>query len=511
MRANQVKMGAILSYLQLGLFVLVSLVYTPLLINILGENEYGLYQTVSSTIAMLSILNLGFSSAYVRFYAKYKAEDKNEAIEKLNGLFLIVFLVIGIIAFLCGMFLTLKLNAIFNEGLTQAEYSTARVLMILLTVNLATSFPMSVFSIIIVSHERFVFLKLVDVLATVVGPLFTLALLRIGFRTVAMCVVSISVSFIVSSIYMFYTLVVMKERFSFRNPEKDVFKSLFSYTFFIALNLIVDQINWNIDKIVIGRFKGTAEVTIYSLGYTIYSMYMKVSLAVSGVFTPRIHRIINETKENRERQKAELTSLFSKVGRIQFMILGLVATGFVFFGRYFVTEVWMKKGYDNSYYVALILILSASVPLIQNIGIEIQRAQNKHQFRAIAYTIMAAINLVMSVYLCQKYGAVGSTVGTAISLVVANGFLINVYYHLRCNVDMLMFWKEIARAAIGLFFPVGVGIALLSFIHLESTLQFCLYVGLYTCVYCVSMWFFSMNSYEKGLLKKTLCILLRRE
>ena len=510
MRVNQLKVGTALSYLQMGLFVLVSLLYTPLLVGILGENEYGLYQSVSSTIGMLSILNLGFSSAYIRFCTVYRSKNDAEAIHRLNGLFMMAFLIIGLVAFVCGMILTLNLKALFDDGFTAAEYNTARVLMILLTVNLATSFPMSVFSVIIVSHERFVFLKLIDIAATIVGPIITFLLLSIGFRTITMCVVSVSVSFITSTIYMIYTFAVMGEKFVFRKPEKEVLSSLFSYTFFIALNMIVDQINWNVDKIVIGRFRGTAEVTVYSLGYTIYSMYMKVSLAVSSVFTPKIHRIINATKENLEQQKSELTSLFSKVGRIQFMVLGLLASGFVFFGRVFVSEVWMKKGYDNSYYVALILILSATVPLIQNIGIEIQRAQNKHQFRAIAYTIMAAINLVLSVFLCKKYGAVGSTIGTAVSLIVANGLLINIYYHRCCNVNVIAFWKEIARISVGLILPVTAGVLLLKLVRLESTLQFCICVGLYSCVYGISIWNFGMNSFEKDLLKRPLNRLLRR-
>ena len=511
MRVNQLKVGTVLSYLQMGLFVIVSLLYTPLLIGILGENEYGLYQSISSTIGMLSILNLGFSSAYIRFCSVYRAKNDTEAIHRLNGLFMTVFLIIGFIAFVCGVVLTLNLKALFDEGFTVAEYSTARVLMILLTVNLATSFPMSVFSVIIVAHEKFVFLKLVDVVATIAGPLITLLFLNMGYRTITMCVVSISVSFVTSSIYMFYTFAVMGERFLFRKPEKEVLSNLFSYTSFIALNMVVDQINWNVDKIVIGRFRGTAEVTVYSLGYTIYSMYMKVSLAVSSVFTPRIHRIINETKENREQQKSELTSLFSKVGRIQFMVLGLVASGFVFFGRYFVTEVWMKRDYVNSYYVALILILSATVPLIQNIGIEIQRAQNKHQFRAIAYTIMAVINLVMSVFLCRKYGAVGSTIGTAVSLIVANGVLINIYYHCRCNVDVLAFWKSVLRVMAGLIIPVIFGTIILTIIKVGSKTQFFGYAILYTVVYSISMWFLGMNNYEKDLFRKPIRRLLRRE
>ena len=75
MRGNQLKLGAILSYLQTVVHVLVGLIYTPVMIRLLGRSEFGLYNTVSSTISMLSILSLGFNSGYIRYYARYKKEE----------------------------------------------------------------------------------------------------------------------------------------------------------------------------------------------------------------------------------------------------------------------------------------------------------------------------------------------------------------------------------------------------------------------------------------------------
>ena len=69
MKKSQIKLGAVLSYLQMGANIIIQLVFTPVMLKILGDNEFGLYQTVAATISMLSILNLGFNSGYVRYYA----------------------------------------------------------------------------------------------------------------------------------------------------------------------------------------------------------------------------------------------------------------------------------------------------------------------------------------------------------------------------------------------------------------------------------------------------------
>ncbi len=487
----------------MALNILIGLVYTPVMMDLLGQNEYGLYNTVASTIAMLSVLSLGFSSAYIRFFADYKKENNEGAIHRLNGLFIIIFTVIGIVALLCGVFLSFHLEMVFEDGLTSSEYEIARVLMLLLTVNLAVSFPASVFTAIISAHEKFVFLKLLGMLKTVLGPLVTLPLLLAGFRSIAMVSVTVAVSLVTDLLYVFYVVGKLRQRFVFHGFERGLFRRLFVYTGFIAVNLVVDQINWNMGNFLLGRFKGTAAVAVYAAGYQLYSYYMLFSTSVSSVFTPRIHRTVLETKDDIPQQKKRLTELFVKMGRVQFLILGLVASGIVFFGRPFI-HFWAGEGYEDTYYVTLLLVLPATVALIQNLGIEIQRAQDKHRFRSFVYLGMALTNLVLSVILCQRLGAVGAAIGTAVSLVIANGIVMNIYYHKQCHIDILLFWKNIARVSVGLILPIAAGIAITHFVDLYSKLSLLLAIVAYSAVYVLSMWLFGMNAYEKELIRKAL-------
>lgn len=497
------KAGSLLSYAQMFLNLLIGLIYTPVMLRLLGQSEYGLYNTVSSTISMLSVLNLGFNSSYIRFYSKYRAEKNERAIEKLNGLFLLIFLIIAGVALLCGIYLSFNLDLVFADGLTETEYQTAKTLMLLLTINLAVSFPMSVFANIISAHERYVVLKLLGMMKTVLSPLITLPLLLMGFQSIAMVTATLCLAVLTDTIYLIYSRKVLHVRFVFHGFEKGLFRSLLIFTGFIAVNMIVDQINSNMGKFLLGRFKGTEAVAVYSVGYALYQYYMMFSTAISGVFSPRIHNIVNATRSDPAEQKKLLTELFTKVGRIQFLVLGLVASGVVFFGKPFV-YFWAGAGYEEAYYVAVLLIFSSSIALIQNLGIEIQRAQNRHAFRSIAYIIMAAINLVLIVILCPRYGVIGTVIGTAISLVVANGFIMNIYYHKACNIDVIQFWKSILRMMVGLIVPAGYGFVMLKMTQLRSVAALVGGVMLYTLIYCGSMWLCGMNDYEKALIVKPL-------
>lgn len=510
MKTNQLKAGSLLSYLQMALRLIIGLLYTPVMLQLLGQSEYGLYNTVSSTISMMSVLNLGFNSSYIRFYSQYKAKNDQKAIDRLNGLYMIIFLIIGAVALACGLYLSGHLEMVFDQGLTAQEYRTARILMLLLTVNLAISFPMSVFQSIISAHEKFIVLKVLAMMKTVLSPFLTLPLLLMGYRSVAMVTVTLVIALITDTVYLVYSRRVLKVRFAFRGLDVQVFKSLFVFTSFIAINIIVDQINSNMDKFLLARFRGTEAVAVYSVGYTLYQYYVMFSSAISGVFAPKVHKIVNQTKENASEQKRQLTELFTRVGRVQFLILGLVASGLAIFGKPFI-DFWAGEGYEEAYYVMLLLVLPGSIPLIQNLGIEIQRAQNNHQFRSVAYLIMAILNCVVTVLLCPRYGAIGATLGTACSFILANGIVMNVFYNRKCNLDIPAFWRSILRLAVGLIMPGCFGVLINVFLDLSSVWMLLIGIVAYTAVYCGSMWLVGMNSYEKELVRKPLAKIFKRK
>jgi len=370
--------------------------------------------------------------------------------------------------------------------------------MFLLTINLGISFPMSVFSAIIVSNEQFIFLKLIGMLRTVVGPLVNIPLLLMGFRSVGLVLSSLAFSLITDVIYIYYVLAKLHNKFHFSKFEKGLFKSLFSFTIFIAINMIVDQINDNIDRVLLGRFQGTASVAVYSIGTNLYMYYMTISTSVSGAFTPRIHALYNAF-DNPKQRDSRVSELFIKVGRIQFLILMLFASGLVIFGKPFI-RFWAGSGYDESYNVLLLIMLPASIPLIQNLGIEIQRAANKHQFRSIAYLVMAICNLILTIYLCQIYGATGAAFGTGISLILANGIVMNIFYYKALGIDIPNFWRNITRMLAGMLPAFLVGGIIMKMAMMERAVTMLLLITAYSLIYCACVWFFSMNKYEKELI-----------
>ena len=504
MRINQRKAGVLLTYIAQGVQILSGLLYTPIMLRLLGQSEYGLYQLVASVVSYLSILSLGFGSSYMRFYSRIKKNDDEQEIARFNGMFMTIFLIIAVICLLCGAVMLGNIELVFGDGLTAAEYPKARILLALMVFNLSLTFPASVFDSFMSAHEQFVFQRMLKVLQYLFNPFIALPLLIAGYGSVALVLVTtgLTIAKLISSIWF-----CMKElhiKMVFHGFEWGLLKEMWFFTFFIFINMIVDQINWNVDKFLLGRFSGTVAVAVYGIGSQLNNMYLQVSTAISNVFIPQVNRIVAEGQGDRV-----LTELFTKVGRVQFIILSMIVSGFIFLGQAFIA-LWAGEGYEDSYYIALLLIVPVTVPLIQNLGIEIQRAKNLHKVRSIIYLIMAIANIFISIPLIQIWDSIGAALGTAIALIACNCIFMNIYYHKKIGLDMGYFWKQIAGFIPALIIPAVVGTCLHYWWEMDRFGGFLSAGIIYLVVFCLSMWKLGMNETEKGMIAGPLKRINRR-
>ena len=496
--SKQRKAGVILQYMQMGLSILIQLVYTPIMLRILGDNEYGIYSVSNSIISYLSLLSLGFGASYIRFYSIYKKNQDEEKIKHLNGMYLSVFMVIGVIALVAGLILSQNVSIFYNDTYTNEDLYIAKILMIFLSINLAISFPSSVFTSYITSQEKFIWQKIINMFTTVLSPAVNIILLYLGYGSIGMVITTTSISILVMIVNIWFCLRKLNMKISFRQFDWSLFKDIFVFSIFIAINEIVNQINWQTDKVILGKIATGTAVAVYSVAANINTMFTNFSTAISSVFSPKVNMIVQVNDPDANDQ---LTQLFIKVGRIQWFLLSLILTGFIFFGQFFIKK-WAGEGYGDSYYVALLLMAPAMIALCQNIGIEIQRAKNKHKFRSIVYLFMALINVGISIWFAYLWGVIGVAVGTTISLLLANGLIMNIYYHKVIGINVIKFWKSILKSSLSFIIPVAAGILMMIFYDFKSLWDFCGLIIAYSLIYCLSVYFLGLNKEEKGKIKE---------
>jgi len=498
MKLNQLKTGALLSYLLIGLSSFISILYTPIMLRLLGQSEYGLYSLVASVVAYLGLFNFGFGSAYIKYFSVYKANNDSDGLARLNGMFLLIFSALGAVAVAAGVVLVINSDVVFGKELSVDELAKAKILMMIMVVNTAITFPTIVFNSYISAKEKFIFQKSLLIIKTIASPLVIIPVLLMGYGSVGMVVIVTILALIIEIINIWFCYKRADISFIFSKFDTKQLKELFIFSSFIFMNLVVNQINWNVDRFIIGWFRGTIEVAVYSIAAQLNTYFLTFSTAISNVYIPRVNEMVA-----RKCSDWELTELFARLGRLQFIVLALVIGLLVFFGMPFIT-LWAGKEYARSYYMALLLIIPVTIPLIQNLGIEIQRAKNQHKFRSWVYLFIALGNILISIPLTKLYGGLGAALGTAAALTIGNILIMNWYYHKKVGLDIQYFSSQIAKLLPALIIPAIAGYLFMHFFNLHYIPNFILFAALFIIIYGISFWFIVLNNYEKELIIKPL-------
>ena len=186
---NQLKVGAILSYLLIILNNIIGLLYTPFMLRMMGPNEYGLYSLAASVVAYLTVLDLGFANSIIRYTAKFRAENKQKEQDEMFGMFFILYCCVSLLTLIAGICIYFHVDSLFGEKMTIADMDKIRIMILLMIFNLAFTFPMSIWGSIITAYEKFVFQKLINIVRVILNPLVMVMLLLMGYKAIAMVVV----------------------------------------------------------------------------------------------------------------------------------------------------------------------------------------------------------------------------------------------------------------------------------------------------------------------------------
>ena len=434
---GQLKKGAILSYLNIIISIVTGFIVSPLLVHGLGKSEYGAYQMTAALIGYVSVLDFGLHSSITRFVSKYQANKDEKGQQNFIGVSLILFSVIAALILVVGGILYISVPGIYSGSSSAEEIQIIQQLLVVLIINLAISMPGAVFESIAVAYEKFVFVKL----STTVKMLlrFTVILL-LGFwhyNALTVVLIDFTLNTLLIIAHMAYCFKVLKVKIKIHDCSFKFVKSIFTFSMFVFIAGITDQINWKADTTILGIMLGTSAVTFYSVAGNLVGYYKSFSGAISGIFLPKAVKMVALGKTN-----SELTDLMIKIGRIQLMIISLILVGFITLGREFIS-IWMGPEFVDAYVWFLIMAVPLVVPMTQSIGINIIEAKNMHQFRAAVYFFIALANIVLTIFLVKIFGTIGAPIGTGLAMIVGNTFIINWYYSKKVGLEIVRFFKEV--------------------------------------------------------------------
>ena len=492
---SQIKKGVFLSYVSVGISTFSGLVFTPLLIRVMGQDQYGLYELIGSLAAYMSILNLGFGTTVVRYvsYCRAKGDKRQEA--SILAIVMRIYSISALVVLLAGSIIYFNLNRIFAQSLTADELSQAHTMLVIAVVNIAVSIPGGLFNSYITAYEKHFFARGITILQTLARLVVILLLLAVGCNATTLVIVDFAVTIFHISANVIYARRVLNIEIKLYEFDRETVKQLFGFSSWILLNMVIDQINWKVDETIIGIRLSTGAVAVYVAGRKISRLFQQLSTSISGVFLPRVTNMVAS-----DASKMELTMFMVRVGRIQGMILLCVYTAFAVIGNNFVL-LWLGSDFVDSWLSALLVMTGLLLPLMQNAGLAIMQATNTFNRYVMVYLAVDIGNIILTWLLTPRWGVCGAAFASMICYTLGPLIFATLYYHVKLKLNMQLFYRNILSIFLvplicGFllhFFKQGIGI--------ETWGCFIIVGCVYVAMYFVLSWFITLNKEEKALIK----------
>lgn len=490
--SNQIKIGAILSYLSIGINIIAGLVYTPWMVDTIGKSDYGLY-TLSNSLITLFLVDLGLSSAVSRYVAKYRAEGRQDKVNNFLGAVYKLYLIIDAVIFIALIIIYFCIDSIYVK-LTPAELGKFKVVYLISATFAVINFPFVTFNGILNSYEEFVHLKLADVIYRILLVALTVITLLLGGRLYGLVVVHA----IVGLIIIVYKWIVVKKRIKLRVNWKysnfSLYKDVFGFSIWVTISSLAQRLVFNITPSILGAVASSATIAVFGIVTTIEGYAYTITTAINGMFMAKISRIYECGGE-----QDELMPLMLSVGKFQYAINGLIVAGFAVIGKEFI-NLWIGSTYLDAYYGILLVIIPGLFFNSMQIANTAMIVRKKVNLQAWVNLGMGIVNIIMSIILSSYLGVIGACISISIAYMLRAMALLFIYKRVL-KIDMARFVINCyIRMGIPIIITIVLGYLMNSLFSNAGWLVFAskglVIIGIYTAVTLL----LGLNSEERNKL-----------
>ena len=430
---RQITYGALLSYSAIALNILAGLIYTPWMIGKIGQSQYGLY-TLCNSLISLFLMDFGLSSATARYLSRYRATGEEEKINDFLGAVYKLYLIIDAVIFLAFVVVYFRLETIY-VSLTPKELEQLKVVYLITASFSLVNFPFVTLNGILTAYERFIPLKLADIIHKVLVIVLMVAALLTNHGLFAL----VTVNAVAGLTITLYKLIVIRRsvpvRVNWKYSDKGLYRDVFGFSFWSTVAALAQRLVFNITPSILGILCNSGVIAVFGVIATIESYVYMISGAINGLFMPKVSRIYaGQDKET------SIFPLMMTVGRIQYALNGLIIAGFAVIGREFIS-LWMGPEYMDAYAgVLLVIIPNLFFNSLQIANTAIVVTKHVSHF-ACVNVLVGLTNVLLAFPLVHYFGMIGSCI-SIFSAYMLRAVLLNILYRKKLQIDLKTFVKE---------------------------------------------------------------------
>lgn len=493
--AQKLMSGSVLRTVALVTTGGVAFLLLPFLVHHLGDRQYGLWALVGTFVGYYGMLDLGLTSSVCQYISSaIGREDWVECNTVFNSALRIHSLLGGavlVLSLICGLLAT-----VFTHSPQDASLFWKVIL--LLGLSMAVSFPTKSYVGLLYATLHFDLVSWINLVTLALRTAAIVWAVDAGYGLLGLAVAT-AVAGILSSIAIIW--LVHRNfpwvRLRAVRLERATAKKLFSYSIYLFMVDIADQLRFQLDPVIIMAFIGLGAVTHYRIASVLTDYYMRIMISTVAVFQPLFSRLYGAGEHARIRQSFLLATKIS-VCLASFLCFGLIAWGKPLILR------WMGPSYMDAYGPLVVLALALLMDLWQVPSGNFLNAIFKHRSFAVLTLAEGLLNLAVSLALVRRYGILGVALGTLIAAVLVR---IVVQPWWLCKVGEIPYTKYVTHLFSNVFgCACVIGLCfILVFWGLRPSYPylFCSAVSA-TLIYAVGSWQFVFGPDERRIFRAAL-------
>ena len=416
--------------------LLLSFFVAPFVVRSLGNSDYGVWMLMIAIAGYLGLLDLGVRSAVTRYIARYAAEGDHESASRTASAAFQIFAAAGVLAVLVAG--VLALFVLHRFGVPQQDLTTARIVLVLIGLNVAVSLVSGVYAGVVSAFQRFDLLNLAEVVTGIVRTGATILALLAGYGVLGMAALQLA-----SSVWRGLWLAAMGRRLypalrvDVAHIERGRVRLIFAFSALTFVIHVSGRFIYYTDALIIAAFLPIGVLTFFSIAGSLVEYARMLISSVSFTTSPIASSLEGAGEHERIRVLLVTSAKYSM------MILLPVAITFLVRGGTFI-GLWMGPSFAQlSGQVLAILAL----PLLFYSGSHamggIMIGVGKHKPMAIAMLVEAVANLALSLALLPRLGILAVAWGTAIPSLVSSVFFWPHYTRLTLGIPARIYFQSV--------------------------------------------------------------------
>lgn len=389
----------------------IGFVTVPIVITEVGVQDYGIYVLLLMIGGFVGLFDFGLGEATLKFVSQYCASNDLKSINRVLGATITVNLIAGLFGLILIIFFSSWLVNIFK--IDPAKIELASRLLIYAGIGFCLALFASSLSAIPQALQRYDILNKVSMLLGILKAAAMIVVVKLGYGITGLVIlmpVSTAINIIILLMVGFRLIPGIRP---WPIPTHSGLKEVSGYGFFAFVNQIIGRISQEIEKLILGIFFGTAEISYLDVPKQILLKGAGIYGAAGSALFPRFSSM-NEDK-HMARLFLDSTWLLLCVSLVLFVPTIIILPEFLC--------LWIGQAFaDQSATVAQLIAGSYALSgaFVPYFGL--LKGTGRVHWLTIAFIVTTGVGIFAGILLVMNYGLIGA--GYRAWVVVWCGFAI---------------------------------------------------------------------------------------